>query len=321
VAVYDPATMQRLPVLDANGAPGETGALLGDLQITRPLAPPEVAPANPLPEGISRSLDLSLLGYDFSSRSLNPGDRLSLLLYWRADGKPGSDYRVAVELRDAQGQAVAQQEGQTANGRYPTTKWSAGDVVRDWHDLSLSPDVPPGSYNLVVTLLDGAAELGETDLGPVEVSGRPHIFTPPTMEHSQRARLADRIAFLGYDLSANEIQAGTPLSLTLYWKPAAPVDKPYTVFVHLLGPDGQVWAQQDNPPGQGALPTSGWLQGEYVADPYRLLLKPEAPAGEYRLEVGMYDPATGARLAAADAAGLPGSDRILLGQPIQVAGR
>jgi 4-amino-4-deoxy-L-arabinose transferase-like glycosyltransferase len=321
VAVYDPATMQRLPVVNAGGASGETAALLGDVEITRPLAASEVSPANPLPEKTSLGSDLTLLGYDLPSRSLSPGQHLELPLYWRADRRPAGDYHVGVELRSAQGQTVARQEVRPANGRYPTTEWQAGDVVRDWHDLSLSPDIPPGKYDLVVVLWDGTAMLGETSLGAVGVSGRPHVFTPPVVGHSQTARLADSIAFLGYDLSGEEIQSGTPISLTLHWQSAAPVDRSYTVFVHLLGPDGQVWAQQDNPPGQGALPTSGWLQDEYVADPYRLVVTPETPAGAYRLEVGMYDPATGVRLPVTDAAGQPAGDRILLGQPVQVVGR
>jgi hypothetical protein len=129
-----------------------------------------------------------------------------------------------------------------------------------------------------------------------------------------------------------DIRVGSPISLTLYWKPVAPAesraaggvggaDKPYTVFVHLLGPDSQIWAQQDNPPSLGTAPTSGWVPGEYVADPYQLVVKPETPAGEYRIEVGMYDPATGARLRVTDSdRQLPG-DRILLGQTIQIDGR
>jgi hypothetical protein len=321
VAVYDPATMQRLPVLGADGPTGETAALLGELEVTRPPSPPEIAPAHPMPEGTNLGSDLTLLGYDLPSRSLSPGERLALPLYWRADRHPGTDYTVSVELRDAKGQAVARQEARPANGRYPTTEWQAGEVVRDWHELLLSSGIPPGLYELAITLQNGAKEVGQASLGTVEISGRPHDFTPPAVQHPEAYRLADSIAFLGYDLSSTAIQAGSPISLTLYWQSLAPVDESYTVFVHLLGPDGQVWAQKDNPPGQGAVPTSGWVPGEYVADPYPLVVDPGAPAGEHRLEVGMYDPETGVRVPAADATALPIGDRILLSQPIQVTGR
>jgi hypothetical protein len=60
------------------------------------------------------------------------------------------------------------------------------------------------------------------------------------------------------------------------------VDKSYTVLVHLLGPDGQAWVQQDNPPGQGALPKSGWVEGEYIADSSQFVIKSEAKLCTFR---------------------------------------
>ena len=210
------------------------------------------------------------------------------------------------------------QEARPANGRYATANWSAGDVVRDWHDLALPREMPAGSYELVVTLNDGAERLGQASLGAVQVSGRPHEFTPPVVEHEEAARLGDSFGFLGYDLADTRIQAGSPISLTLHWQSVAPVDASYTVFVHLLGPDGQVWAQQDNAPGQGMLPTTGWVPGEYITDPFRLDIESQTPAGEYHLEIGMYDPSTGLRLPVTDSDGKPAGDRILLGQPITI---
>ena len=49
LAVYDPKTMQRLPVLDANGSPAGSAAMLGFMDITPPLAPAQVQPSSPLP--------------------------------------------------------------------------------------------------------------------------------------------------------------------------------------------------------------------------------------------------------------------------------
>jgi hypothetical protein len=41
---------------------------------------------------------------------------------------------------------------------------------------------------------------------------------------------------------------------------------------------------------------SGWLPGEVVTDVHVVPIAPDAPAGEYWLAVGMYDPATVVRL-------------------------
>ncbi|NOZ05930.1 MAG: glycosyl transferase, partial [Chloroflexi bacterium] len=100
------------------------------------------------------------------------------------------------------------------------------------------------------------------------------------------------IALLGYDLQPSKGR----WSLTLYWQAVQGVDKDYTVFVHLVGPDGQIWAQHDAPPGGGFFPTSFWQSGDTVADTHELTLPADAPAGTYRLLAGLYDPGSGARL-------------------------
>ena len=71
----------------------------------------------------------------------------------------------------------------------------------------------------------------------------------------------------------------------------------WTVFTHLLGPakpDGStVWAGHDAQPGQGSVPTTTWAPGDLILDEYQLQLPPDAPPGEYEIEVGLYDPASG----------------------------
>lgn len=93
----------------------------------------------------------------------------------------------------------------------------------------------------------------------------------------------------------------------------------YTVFVHLLGPDGQVWGQVDLAPGGGQRPTSGWLPGEVIVDRYTVPVEAGAPSGIYRIEIGLYEAETGQRLPVTDAKGTPlPDDRVLLDQEVQV---
>jgi hypothetical protein len=58
-----------------------------------------------------------------------------------------------------------------------------------------------------------------------------------------------------------------------------------------------VITQRDAPPGLGARPTTKWMPGEMVADPYLLTLPEPAYAPDQAVwEVGLYDPETGQRL-------------------------
>jgi len=86
------------------------------------------------------------------------------------------------------------------------------------------------------------------------------------------------------------------LRLTLVWQSAGPSAIPYKVFVHLVGSDGQIRAQQDNPPVQGTYPTNQWQVGELIVDQYRLEFPPAARAGNYELRLGLYQGETGLRL-------------------------
>ncbi len=97
----------------------------------------------------------------------------------------------------------------------------------------------------------------------------------------------DIAQLIGYDAAPAKGERG--LDVTLYWFALRDVGQNYKVFVHLLGPDGQVIAQQDGDPGGGYSPTSRWKQGELIADTHRLQLGDEIPPGEYEVRAGMYE--------------------------------
>jgi hypothetical protein len=97
------------------------------------------------------------------------------------------------------------------------------------------------------------------------------------------------------------------------------MEKSYTVFTHLLDTQNQIWGQKDNIPVSGNYPTTAWWEGEVVFDAYEIPIKTDAPAGEYRIETGMYDATTGERLSIFTNQGqLLSEDRILLETPVEV---
>ena len=92
------------------------------------------------------------------------------------------------------------------------------------------------------------------------------------------------------------MKPGDEVQVDLYWRALEPTDISYTVFFQLLGPDGQVYAQQDNYPGFGTLPTNRWQPGDLIRDSYSPEIAGNAPPGEYQIIVGFYDNQTGVRL-------------------------
>jgi len=125
--------------------------------------------------------------------------------------------------------------------------------------------------------------------------------------------LGDRIRLLGYDLRDTQLARGDVLSIRFYYDAIGPTDISYTVFTHLLGPDGELYGQLDSVPQGGARPTTSWLAGEIVLDDYKIKIAQDAPPGEYVLAVGMYNLDTMDRLPVFDQNGQRlTEDRILL---------
>ena len=125
--------------------------------------------------------------------------------------------------------------------------------------------------------------------------GRKHDLTPPQPKHPADVDFDDVGKLVGYDLDLPEagLAQGGTLDLTLHWQALASADRAYTVFVHLVDEKGDIRGYGDSEPGGGAYPTTGWLPGEYLADLHTVTVAPDAPAGTYRLAVGLYDPVTG----------------------------
>ncbi len=309
--LYRSDTQQRLSVRDGQGQPVGDVVSLGQVQvISSPLQPrvEELA----IPYSLQREIGNSilLLGYGLSPLSVQPGMKLHLDLFWQVIAPSEEDYELLVEFGGEEKSAAI------PNPFYPSSQWRAGEVLRGQFDIPVPADLANGEYPVRINLVrpDGSHLLAEPVLlGRVGVKGRARSFEVPAISYRLDLRLGDRVTLLGYDLPKPRVQPREPLRLTLYWQAQGPTDAAYTVFTHLLGPEGRVVAQKDSPPQGGAAPTTGWLPGEVIADEYQIPIPSELPPGPFQLEVGMYDPATGERLPVYDVQGnrLP-EDRALL---------
>ena len=112
------------------------------------MPPPDIAPL-----AIRLGNLFELVGYRTGEASLNPGTVLPLTLYWRALQIPEHDYSVSLRLFDGEMREVTKVDIQNpVLGTYPTSRWTAGEVVADYYELGLTADLPPGGYHWGVIL-------------------------------------------------------------------------------------------------------------------------------------------------------------------------
>lgn len=142
----------------------------------------------------------------------------------------------------------------------------------------------------------------------------PHPQTP------LRAQFGKGITLFGYDLNrrtGQAVQAGAPISLTLYFQRTAPVDAAYTIFTHMLDSGGVLLAQDDRPPLNGRYPTDQWKGDEYIIDEFALTVPTELRATTVQIEFGMYERETLQR-APVTVNGVRQADERVLLPPMQV---
>lgn len=297
----------RLPLVNETG--GYAGdAVNYDSVVITAGPPPEPLPAPPVAIGAPAAPGLTLLGYQPGPRAAATGEPLAVALWWLSDrALPFLSLRLS--LVAAAGQAHEVVRGQPAYNTYPFNQWPAPSFVIDRQVFVVPDDLAEGDYTVRLELLDASgATLYAADLGPLVVARTERSFELPPLAFPVGASFGGEIALPGYNLSGG---AGT-YDLELIWQAETQPAADYTVFVHVLNPDGTccLW-QSDQMPRQGTYPTGRWRPGEVVADAYTISLPDERPPGEYALEVGLFIAETGQRLAVT-VDGAPAGDALRL---------
>jgi hypothetical protein len=104
-----------------------------------------------------------------------------------------------------------------------------------------------------------------------------------------------RLALIDYDVTSTRVKPGQPFLVYLYWQGEQALNQDYSVFVHLVSPGGELVGQANYLLGGWLYPTSHWPDGHLVATPSLIFIPPQSPPGEYQLQVGSYQAASGER--------------------------
>lgn len=277
--------------------------------------------------------ELRLLGFDLLDDPRRA--ETAVRLYWQALRPIEHELRLYPFFVDSQGQVVENTEQRPLLTQlwYPPKLWQPGEIVvaetmpwslgQQWSlavGVLAGPDWSDWSRRLRVQMVDSPRPLRRFEantwvrLATFERQGRTLAGVAPPEQIPQpanpvQANFDEKIKLNGYDLSPN-VEPAEELAVTLYWQALAPMSLDYTIFVHLIGPDGRRVAQHDGQPWwEVALPTSTWQPGEMLQDRHTLKLPAGLSSGVYRLQVGAYYWQTQARLPVIES-GVPVGDSV-----------
>lgn len=234
---------------------------------------------------------IRLGGVDLPPGPFAPGDEVFATLFLMKRAPIEQNLNVLVRLVNHEGRAAAHSEGWPYGSA--TQSWQEGVMWPDGHRLLIDAQTPPGIHRLEVSFYDPEtlAPFGDTAVVAFLFVGEEAM----PQQAQPLAAFDQGLNLLAVETGAEPWRAGEQ-SITLTWKPARALDAAFTIFVHLIGPDGQLVAQRDQPPLQGFYPSDRWLPNHSFEDIVTLEVPADAPAGAYRLSIGLYDPMTGQRL-------------------------
>ncbi len=281
----------------------------------RVLPPGAVAPRRPVNELIGP--DVLLLGVDLDPAlsSLHPGDVVDVTLYLEGTHPMNRDYTLFIQLLDWRSTPLVKVDSYPGRGAFPTSFWEPGTVIVDRYRLDVPNNVAvPSVGDLIVGMYWRPTmerlpvlDLDERPLGNA-ISLGPVVFRGDSVPTSDvhGVVFGDTMVLVGHSIERTSLAPGEMLQGDLEYATLAPVDRDYTIFVHLMGTSGLV-AQDDGPPRGGAFPTRFWMPGERVTTPFAIAIPSSLRQGVYRLVTGWYDEKTGARLRT------PEGDSVVLG--------
>ena len=277
---------------------------------------------------------LTLVDYDLPSQTFRAGDVVSFTAQVRTQSVPPHAVVWRLQLRDLTHHAAAEARIDPFGNKYPLQRWPDGRIVTQPFSLTLPIDLRAGLYDLELGLYyvsngdalgyhaaDGAAD-------DVVSLGRLKVELPAATTHELGAvtrlglKVGDAVSLLGYRLpTKSPIRPGGSIKVYLYWQALASPPRDFTAFVHLLDAGGVLRAQSDATPRSGTYPTSIWMPGEIIMDSRTLTLPPDAPPGDYHLEVGMYEWPSLTRLPMLDTQNRSQGDHVALPDLVPVIGR
>jgi hypothetical protein len=244
---------------------------------------------------------------------IRPDEPVSIMFEW-SSLKPGHDRALRLGWLDAQDRQVKSEQIIPYAGEYLTSEWPAGQSLIS--RVTVRAPSSPGAYTLHAGWLDESGQTLPARCAWLAPPSQDCAFGRLRVEGEAKAHginFDNQTLLLDAQIGQAQLQPNETLQVNVKWQGLRQWNADYTVFVHLVGPDGKLHGQADQWPLDGTLATRDWQPGRVIDDPYHVTLASDAPTGTYQVEVGWYLLATLRRLPVVDADGRPVDDRTIIG--------
>jgi 4-amino-4-deoxy-L-arabinose transferase-like glycosyltransferase len=227
--------------------------------------------------------------------AIKPGEAMPIALTWRPVQNDTATWQTELRLDGLLGGEVASVKRDAGVPDFPPPQWPANELVRDQYALQIPYSAAPGVYRLSLSRWRNGAVAGSTMLGFVRILDYERMPVTNNPQHPVNGKVGE-IALLGYSM-AGEWGRGKTHDVFTHWRVDATPQRDGVLFLHVMGPSGQLVSQDDNPPlvNGNARSTLTYRAGDGIDQLHRIELKPDLPAGEYTLYAGIYDREGGAR--------------------------
>ncbi len=299
VRLYDVDRPSGLEILDAFGRPQGRDAIIPRVKVPRTV-PATDGGFPPLPPGISVE---QTAGWNVQvDRAVQPapqavrvwpappwmpGQPVHVQIRWRSSHPPQPVEVVRWQFRQA-ATKVQVALHPLAKLSSPRVGWPEEGVFFTQMRVRVPSNLTPGWWEICASVEKAGKTEAVFSLGAVEITSASRTFTPPHVRIPVGAVFGETIRLVGVDVDSKRWLPGGMVPITVTWEALAPIDRSYTAFVHVLGPNDHVLAQEDHVPGRGRFPTDTWVPGQFVQDRFDVVL-PDTLPEEITLEIGMYD--------------------------------
>ncbi len=286
LALFDRQTAAPASVLDAAGTPLGPALTIGQLVVQRPTAPPALAALGVADDArLQRCGALGFWKGTLSRAAVAPGDLVAVRMVWESLATPAEALEATLMLRDGDGREKRALALSPAAAWWPTDQWHTGDRWVGQAEMRLPGALETGLYTLELAL-----EGCHVSTWEVQVTAPERRWQVPASLRAVEVAFADQVRLAGVRAAPMALAPGETLDVQLAWEALRAMETAYRVFVHLLDSDGQIVTQNDGEPADWMRPTTGWAVGEVVVEGRPLALPAAAPAGIYRVRVGIYAP-------------------------------